>query len=631
MMRGVRLSLMLAAAGTIIATGAKAQTNRPAQLPPGAVVQPLPGDDGAELRRHLTTLADNPRSLEALIGAGRAALQGGDIQAALTFFSRAAEVAPRDPRVKAGMGSVLVRMERGQPAINLFTEAVALGAPVVEIAGDRGLAYDMIGNPRRAQQDYALVLQRREEPEIRRRLALSLAISGERDAALRVIDAQLRRNERAAWRTQAFILALTGDSAGASRTAQGMMPGPAAEAMAPFFARLSALSPAQKAMAAHFGRFPNDGRTAAASAGDIRADPGALALANGGQPAATTLRPRSQPADTAARAPRRRPGSNRDEPRRTASSDRPARTSRSRTAQDGSGGRERPVQMAQAENAGTVLPAVRQAQPPAATAREPDRQVQPTEQQQRSSSSLASAAQSSTPEPQRQPQPTADLQPSPPPPTTGTAVASSIPGPSTSASASNPSDQPASAAAAPAREQPSAALVARVEPPASSQPAPPPATEQPVGLSDIAALVAALPADERANPSTNAPSTPARVPARTAARESRPAPRTATPPPARPRTAQPAHPSRHWVQIAGGANAAALPAELARLRARAPELSRRNAWVTPANATNRLLVGPFASPAEAQEFVNTLATREVPSFAWTSPAGQEISRLQAGR
>ena len=49
-------------------------------------------------------------------------------------------------------------------------------------------------------------------PEVERRLALSLAISGQREAALRVIDGQLRRHDRAAWRTQAFVLALTGDA-----------------------------------------------------------------------------------------------------------------------------------------------------------------------------------------------------------------------------------------------------------------------------------------------------------------------------------------------------------------------------------------------------------------------------------
>ena len=49
-----------------------------------------------------------------------------------------------------------------------------------------------MGYPQRAQQEYVAAMRRREDPELRRRLALSLAISGERDAALRLIDPQLR-------------------------------------------------------------------------------------------------------------------------------------------------------------------------------------------------------------------------------------------------------------------------------------------------------------------------------------------------------------------------------------------------------------------------------------------------------
>jgi len=317
-MRGVRRGILLAATGIIMAAGpARAQETDEepprSRLPPGAVVQPLDAGPGAELRRNLTALADNPRSLEALIGAGRAASQMGDGEAALGFFARADELSPNDARVKAGMGSALVQMERPEQALELFSQAIALGAPEIEIAGDRGLARDMTGDPRRAQQDYALVLRRRSEPEVERRMALSLAISGQRDAALRVIEGQLRRHERAAWRTQAFVLALTGDARGAEDTAARMMPAANAQEMAPFFARLAALSPAQKAAAVHFGRFPSNGRgTQIAANTDVRADPGALALAQGG-PAAQPSRPRPQPAEPLNDSPRRRPGAA-DEP-----------------------------------------------------------------------------------------------------------------------------------------------------------------------------------------------------------------------------------------------------------------------------------------------------------------------------
>ena len=95
----------------------------------------------------------------------------GDPDAALTFFSRADELEGRNPRVKAGMASAMAQLEQGQAALTLFAEAVQLGAPEAEIAGDRGLAYDTIGDTARAQRDYQLALRQRDDPEVRRRSA----------------------------------------------------------------------------------------------------------------------------------------------------------------------------------------------------------------------------------------------------------------------------------------------------------------------------------------------------------------------------------------------------------------------------------------------------------------------------
>ena len=166
--------------------------------------------------------------------------------------------------------------------------------------------------------------------------------------------------------------------------------------------------------------------------------------------------------------------------------------------------------------------------------------------------------------------------------------------------------------------------------------APPPPPAQPVaespsepassGLSDIAAVVNALPTEGRAAASAAMP--PRAAPVRTAEAR-RPNPRTPSPQSPNPK---PANPARHWVQIAGGVDRASLPREFARLRAQAPiELGRRTAFTAPMRASSRLLVGPFASDGEAQDFVNQLARKNVTAFAWTSAAGQEIERLQTGR
>ena len=608
-MRGVRRGLALLATGTIIIAAAPAGAQA-VRYPAGAVVQPLGNDTAAELRRQLTILGQNPRSVDALISAGRAALALGDAQAALSFFARADEVSPRNARVKAGMASSMVHMEQAQSALRLYAEAVALGAPEIEIARDRGLAYDMIGDPRRAQQDYALVLRRGDDSEVRRRMALSLAISGQREPALRMIEDQLRRNDRAALRTRAFVLALTGDTAGANQIAQAQMPPHAAQAMAPFFARLAALGPAQKAMAVHFGHFPRDGRPIATASVDTSAHPDAVALAGGrivAPGAPTAGRTRTRPAEPVSRAPRRRPGATEELEERIGPGLRaPVRSSRRREETAPAVGGRPPVRIAeiqtrratpQAEPQPSQPPVQQPIQQPARISAQPATQPPPAVEP-----SVTAATPTPDPSPANSAQPSFDL------------ASTLTPTQAPPAATSGPPTTPLQSATT---ETASPASVASTEDGGDTD------------LEEIAALVASLPQDE---PARAAPSPPASAPP---ARASQPETRRPTPTaarstraPARQRAA-PAHPSRHWVQIAGGADKSALPREYARLRALAPSVfGNRPAWTTPLRLTNRLLVGPFASADEAQEFVNQLARHNVAGFAWTSPAGQEIERLQ---
>ena len=82
------------------------------------------------------------------------------------------------------------------------------------------------------------------------------------------------------------------------------------------------------------------------------------------------------------------------------------------------------------------------------------------------------------------------------------------------------------------------------------------------------------------------------------------------------------------MQVATGPNTSALPKEYARIKAKAPKLfGARTAWTTPLRATNRLLVGPFKSGREAQDFINQLKAAGVSAYSWTSPEGQEIKKL----
>lgn len=274
-----------------------------------------PGDPAESLSRYLRMLAANPRDLASLTGAGRAALMVGDPAAALGFFARAEDISPRNGRIKAGLASALVQMEQPRAALKLFDEAVVLGVPEAEIAGDRGLAYDLRGDNRHAQQDYSLALRKRDDAEITGRLALSMAISGDRQGALTILDPLVRKGDRSAIRTRAFVLALTGDRTGAQRVANSAMPPEQAAAMGQFFGRLGELKPTQKALAVHFGRLPSTGRRY--SEAEMFAD-AVLGTPSGQRAAAradTPLIPTGAPlgraasrSETSDRADRRRPG-----------------------------------------------------------------------------------------------------------------------------------------------------------------------------------------------------------------------------------------------------------------------------------------------------------------------------------
>lgn len=208
------------------------------------------------LARYVRTLASSPKDFSALVGAGRSALALGDAQAAAGFFARADEVNPRSPLPQAGMGAVSVANGEPQAALPYFARAQQLGAPLASFGADRGLAYDLMGQQAQAQADYRAALGGADRDEARRRLALSLAISGNKAEALQTLAPLQARRDAAAGRCRAFVLALSGDSNGAMAAIDAAMPGSWAR-VAPFLQRLPALQAGQKAAAVNLGIFPD--------------------------------------------------------------------------------------------------------------------------------------------------------------------------------------------------------------------------------------------------------------------------------------------------------------------------------------------------------------------------------------
>jgi Flp pilus assembly protein TadD len=215
------------------------------------------GDPNQVLVTSLKTLASEPKNLQALIAAGRASLELGDVQSAAGFFGRADEAYPQSPYPKIGMGAALTMGGNPAGALAQFQRAQVLGAPPSTFAIDRGLAYDLLGQQAQAQADYRTAMVGVQAEEARRRLALSQAISRDFRGAAATLDPLLRRGDAASLRTNAFVLALAGDRDGARRTIDRAMPGNGAQ-FEPFFKMLPVLRPAEKAAAVHLGEFPKD-------------------------------------------------------------------------------------------------------------------------------------------------------------------------------------------------------------------------------------------------------------------------------------------------------------------------------------------------------------------------------------
>ncbi len=247
-----------------------------------------PANDADQLAAEMRVIGANPTDVAALTQAGELSTRLGDLSGAASLFARADKVDPRNGRVKAGMAGVLLHLERPGEALQFYNQAEGYGYPVARFAADRGLAYDLVAQQGRAQRDYRLALAGgAADDETVRRYALSLGISGQKEAALQQLDPLLRRSDRAGWRARAFVLAMNGESGAAQTIATTMMAPGQASGMAAFFARLPALGPADRAFAVQFGELrPTPQRLA-----DLRLAPALPALAAEIVPVARAVAP----------------------------------------------------------------------------------------------------------------------------------------------------------------------------------------------------------------------------------------------------------------------------------------------------------------------------------------------------
>ena len=668
--------------------GAWAQTTA-SEGPPNNYVPVYPDADA--LAAQMRILGANPRDEGALINAGELTLKIGDIDAAAAFFARADRINPSNARTKAGAARALLHMERPGEALRLFNEAEALGIDRAVIAAERGLAFDLIGEQERAQRQYRLALTRGQDGETLRRYALSLGIVGKREEAFVQIDSLLRQSDRAAWRVRAFVLAMSGDVAGAEAIASSMLPGNMASGLLPFFRVLASLGPVDRAFAVHFGEV----RASPQRVADARLIPTLPPLAP--EPVRPSIALAAVTPPPAARASDRRRDRDRRRQRGQMASVVPPAVAMAPPLPPPPSAERAPVGYGEAVAAlpvGTQLPAPSRAPAPALASTRPQpvqpqvalpdpnstagrvlaevRARQAREAAARPPVQLAATtprdayppAVSSAADGERGavpialtelPPPSGTLKPSQlvpvpmpsgttppvqtatrapvpvpvaPPPTSPTTLPATAPV-VTEARKTDPVGDSILARIVATIGVPAAELdVAPIRPPVVVAAAPEPAPAP--APSAAARPAAADPAQVAIDRKAAAKAAAAKLAADKLAAEKKAAAKKVADEKAAKAKALKADPERIWVQVAGGASVRDLPREWKKLADKAPAAFKgRSAYTTPLRFTNRVLAGPFKTDDAAQAFVNQIAKSGLTGFVFVSEAGQKIDKLPA--
>ncbi|GAA3700964.1 hypothetical protein GCM10022268_08680 [Sphingomonas cynarae] len=640
-------------------------------MPAGAqqMVQSLASTDADLLAAQMRQLAANPRDVNALATAGELSLKLGDLSAAASLFARADKVDSGNGRVKAGMAAILVRSERPGEALRFYEQAERSGLPTVRYAADRGLAYDLVGEQERAQRDYRAALAVSRDDETVRRYALSLGISGRQAQALEQLDPLIRRQDRAGWRAQAFVLAMNGDTAAATKIVTAMMPGNLAQGLAAFFQRLPSLSPVDRAFAVHFGEIqPTPERIA-----DARLTPKLPPLA-GSPPVqvaavapATVTRPVARDTRrTRTAAPIQTPPARNVPVQRTPVQNLPTQAPPVQVAAVPTpAASSPPVVWAAPRAVVQPLPPTPEVAAPVAVAAAPVAPVQSSAATQRADSVLARiVANLSIPAEELgvvEPTPAASRAPLPvklaaaPASAAGrrvvaeasakeardTAVRRVVAARLTGNAAADDAAIPLTRAQQRAADRKAAMVDAKGKPLTAAQrraAARKPAIEDATAVAAVEDEKPLTPAQKRAAARKAAAEEKAMTPAekRAAARKEAAETKKATDrkaladKAAADKKAARSNPARIWVQVASGANDAYLGQAWKTITAKAPQAFRGKAGYTQSvRATNRVMTGPFKTDAEARAFVNQLAKQGVPAYSVSTDAGEPVAKLPA--
>lgn len=573
-----------AVALVLAASPARAQGTAPAVSQP--VVQPLPTKSaGMRLNDALNKLARNPQDVEALIEAGRASLDLGDVQAAIGFYQRANTLWPGSVRVKAGLAGAYVLSGDPVTAINLFAEAERLGPLDAMALSDRGLAYDLVGDNQTAQQYYRRSLGLAANDETSRRLALSLAIFGDKrgmDAALAPL---IERNDKAAWRMLAFAQAILGNLTGAETIVRQSVSEPMAEKMVGYMSFMPKLTPAQQAAAANLGIFPRSA--------EIGQDDPRYAQYARPRPVLAVATPVAAPAQVKRKDKGKDKGKAKDKPPVLAVAAPPVPI----VSREVNG---KPVQVASITPTPTPVP-----RPVPAPAPRPAPTPAP----------VPVPAPVPLPVPAPVPKPVPVSTPSPAPAPAGPGFMTIDPGTRGGGGFDLRTVSPAPAPV-PA-PSPAPAPRRSVDEAFAGFDAPSREVEPQAGAVDVRTVRPAAPPPPPAPKDSKDPKAKDKDKSKDKGRDAKPV--------------TPSHPSRIWVQVATGRDKNALNFDWKRMVREAPELFKgQRPHIASWGQTNRLLAGSFASQKEANAFLASLKKQGITGgFIWTSPAGQVVDAVGA--
>ncbi|MGB5723197.1 MAG: SPOR domain-containing protein [Parasphingorhabdus sp.] len=597
-----------------------------------AVAQSSSQSNSDDLQDALRRIARDSNDSSALADAGLAALELGDMRAAIGFLAKADQIYSSSGRVKVGLGKALLAEENPFGALRYFDQAVANGISLREIAADRGLAYDLIGRNRAAQKDYELAMRYGSNDQLVARYAISLGISGDIEQADAQLAPLLHKSDRDAWRNRAFIFAMNGKKKDANNIADQTMDRRMAKAIKPFFDRMPKLTAAQKAAAVHLGHFP--------ASENIGVDVAAVQMASnmavrGGDGADAGLIPVGEAL-----------GSNADRPRVLAMPDKSPRR------RPGAADRRTPDRKSSRRLKKNEVVVLSRADLPAPTTTESGR-----------APVFARAAETPAPTslPETAPEPPPEVRPEPmpaknlPDPVEAAAIKPGIkmssPGFETALGASDPpvlvsqtierkvdigGRQPVSRPPV----QPPAQSAVTNPLAASTETASPVnlinfdlAQSRPANLETAAAEPALKPLSEIIG-NINIPERETRtevVPVDLDEIEpAKPQPKivakTVEKVPAKPK--EPEHPKRYWVQIATGSDLQALKFDARRMAKKHSDLFKgHKSWTSPWGKTRRLVIGPFDGFKAAKAFEADFRKGGGDGFAWASADGVEVNEL----